>query len=71
MKTPHTIFAWMLLTIFLMAFVVILILDNIQLRDELAKPAKITLEQRHKIIQDYFAVGENRWALRQTGVCKE
>lgn len=63
--------AWMLICLTLIAISTTVILDNIRLHDELAKPVRPTMQQRHEIIKAYLAVGENRWALKQQIGCTD
>ena len=63
--------AWMILTALLLGALAVSIGYSNDLRDELAKPVRMTMQQRHVVIKAYLADGETRLALRQQIGCKE
>lgn len=70
-RMRHLTYAWVILSLGFIAGIIMLTLDNIHLRNELAKPVRLTLQQRHEVIKAYLAVGENKLALRQQIGCTD
>lgn len=72
-RMKHMIYGWMMLCGGLLAGVVILNLNNIYLRDELAKQPHLTMLQKHEVIKEYHAdmTGETKWALRKVIGCTD
>ncbi len=70
-RMRHLTYAWVILSLGFIAGIIMLTLNNIQLRDELAKPVRLTMQQRHEVIKAYLAVDENKLALRQQIGCTD
>lgn len=65
---------WMILCAGLLIFITLLILDNQQLQEELAKPLPpLTIQQKHQVITEYLQTmdGETKYALREQIGCKD
>lgn len=70
-RTRQLTVAWIFVCTSLFGITYVVVRDNQRLHDELAKSARLTLQQRHEVIKAYLADGETRFALRQQIGCTD
>lgn len=65
--------AWMLVCTGLLILVALLISNYIKLKDELTKPVRLTMQQKHQVITEYLQTmdGETKYALRKHIGCTD
>lgn len=70
-RTRQLTVAWIFVCTSLFGIIYVVVRDNQRLHDELAKPPRLTMQQKHEVIKDYLADGETRFALRQQIGCTD